>query len=259
MLLLSAAAHASILSASPVNGVTPEVPPGESFSLWITSQTPPTTGLAYVMLASRGDIFTLIGRDVTGSPFTVLDVPNNDTDSQLGVLGATADLVPANGSDLGADTVGDLSVTGTQHVATLTFRVNDDAPPGVYTLQPWDDLIDGGWYGPGPAFERSIFDDFDDAIVIVKTPEPPVWMALIVGGLLWRRHKNVVHPNPSVNVESHTIAGREWRGSDRDGVPRTMVRRKGKRLSAQSFPAVTVPVHEVVHGLASYRAGGIHA
>jgi hypothetical protein len=260
--ILGPLAHgqASSLSATSLDGQAIAVSPGGVFSLNVTSQTRPATGLAYAMIASRPGIFTLIARDVTGSPFTVLDVPDGDSESGLGVLGVSALLDPNNGSDLGADTEGfSTLIGGTQHVAKLTFRVADNAPLGAYTISPTDQILGGGYYDGAPDFESNYFDVLGAAgiNVVAATPEPPLWIALLIGGLLWRRHKNIVNPYIAVQVDKDKVASRKGHRPDANGMGCAMVRRKRERSAVQAFPSLTGLTREILHSLPSYHAGGI--
>lgn len=189
--LLARSADASVLSANSIDGAPIVTQPGGTFSVNITaSLSSQTEAVDYLVRASAAGVFTLTGRDMIGSPFEVPVAPNDDGETQLGVLGVGADLDPTNGIDLGADLIGDnLSVTGNQHVARLTFAVAPDAPPGLYTITPTDDFIDGGIYSPGPTFDRTFFDDLQGVSVTVVVPEPAAILSLAPLLMLRRRRR----------------------------------------------------------------------
>ena len=188
-LLLTAgiAQSAVMVSLTDTNG-TPNVGSGDAgqpFSINVTlvSTLEQTTGLTYFLSdpsASSGNAhFQIIGRDITGSPYTDLTTQNATV-----FVPANAVLDPANDNDLGAG-LANINIPlgiGSFFVAKITLLVLPLTPNGNYTIELTPNTVAAG---AGPDFTEIPVARFSYTVSTPSVPEPATASLLVLGGLFF--------------------------------------------------------------------------
>ena len=188
LLLTAGIGHAAVMVSLTDNDGTPNVGSGDagqpfSINVRLTSTLEQTTGLTYFLRdpsASIGNAhFQIIGRDVTGSPFSDLTT-NNPTV----LTPASAMLDPDNNHDLGAG-LADINTPlgiGSFFVANITLLVLPTTPNGNYMIELTPNSIAAG---AGPDFVEIPVTRFSYTVVTPSVPEPAAAGLLILGGLFF--------------------------------------------------------------------------
>jgi hypothetical protein len=186
--LLAAASlsNAAVLVSITDNDGTPSVGAGDAglpftVNVTMTSTLEQTTGLTYFLQDTSFfgiPHFQIIGRDITGSPFSDLT-----TDNGTVLAAASAVLDPSNNHDLGAGlpNVNSPLGIGTFHVATLTILVLPGTPNGTYMIDLTPNSIAAG---PPPNFEEIQVQRFKYTVTTPSIPEPASASLLLVSGAL---------------------------------------------------------------------------
>ena len=161
---------------------------GQPFSINVRliSDLEQTTGLTYSLQELTGSAgnahFQIIGRDVTGSPFSDL------TSSDVAVLDpGSAVLDPSNGSDLGGGLV-NLNAPlgpGNYFVASISLLVLPTTLPGNYLIELTPNSVAAGPNGGPNPFPEIQVQRFSYTVAAVNVPEPATAGLLILGGLFF--------------------------------------------------------------------------
>ncbi len=186
LLLAAGIGHSAVMVTLTDNDGTPSVGSGDAgqpFSINVTliSGGDQTTGLTYFLTDPTASIgnehFRLIGRDITGSPFSDLITTNGVA---LGAASATLD--PDNNHDLGGS-LADINVplgAGTFHIANLMLLVLPTTPNGIYTIELTPNTVAAG---AGPGFPDTQVQRFSYTVSTPSVPEPATAGLLMLGGL----------------------------------------------------------------------------
>ena len=188
LLLAAGIGHAAVIVSLTDNDGVPNVGSGDAgqpfaINVTLTSTLEQTTGLTYFLRdpsASIGNAhFQIIGRDITGSPYS--DV----TSTNSAVLApASAVLDPDNNSDLGAG-LADINAPlgiGSFFVAKITLLVLPTTPNGNYMIELTPNSVASG---PSPNFPEIQVQRFSYTVVTPSVPEPATASLLILGGLFF--------------------------------------------------------------------------
>ena len=188
LILTAGVGHAAVLVSLTDNDGTPNVGSGDagqpfSINVTLTSTLEQTTGLTYFLRdpsASIGNAhFQIIGRDITGSPFSDLTT-NNPTV----LAAASATLDPDNNHDLGAG-LADINTPlgiGSFFVAKITLLVLPSTPNGNYMIELTPNSVASG---SSPNFPEIQVQRFSYTVVTPSVPEPGTASLLILGGLFF--------------------------------------------------------------------------
>ena len=188
LLLAAGIGHAAVIVSLTDNDGVPNVGSGDagqpfSINVTLTSTLEQTTGLTYFLRdpsASIGNAhFQIIGRDITGSPYSDVTSTNSAV-----LAAASAVLDPDNNSDLGAG-LADISAPlgiGSFFVAKITLLVLPTTPNGNYMIELTPNSVAAG---PGPNFSEIQVQRFSYTVVTPSVPEPATASLLILGGLFF--------------------------------------------------------------------------
>ena len=188
LFLAAGIGQAAVMVSLTDNDGTPNVgfgDAGQSFSLTVTltSTLEQTTGLTYFLQELTGSAgnahFQIIGRNITGSPFSDLT-----TSDGVVTTPASARLDPGNDHDLGAG-LANLNAPlgiGSFFVANLTLLVLPTTPNGNYTIELTPNTVASG---PSPIFPEFQVQRFSYTVVTPSVPEPATASLAILGGLFF--------------------------------------------------------------------------
>ena len=188
LLLTAGIGHAAVLISLTDNDGSPSVGSGDagqpfSINVRLQSTLEQTTGLTYFLQDLSAGIgnahFQIIGRNVTGSPYS--DVTTNDV---IVTTAPSALLDPSNDNDLGAG-LANINVPlgiGSYFVATITLLVLPTTPNGNYMISLTSNSLASG---PGPNFDEITITPFSYTVVTPSVPEPAAASLLVLGGLFF--------------------------------------------------------------------------
>ena len=188
LFLAAGIGQAAVMVSLTDNDGTPNVgfgDAGQPFTLTVTltSTLEQTTGLTYFLQELTGSSgnahFQIIGRNITGSPFSDLT-----TSDGVALAPTSAMLDPSNDHDLGAG-LANLNAPlgiGSFFVANITLLVLPTTPNGNYMIQLTPNSVAAG---PGPTFNEIPVVQFPYTVVTPSIPEPATASLMILGGLFF--------------------------------------------------------------------------